>query len=646
MNEFWEALGVLTTGGHLFYLLLGVLLGFVVGILPGLGGIVGFSILLPFLHGMEVGSALALLIGMVAVVPTSDTMTSVLLGIPGSASSQATVLDGFPLARRGEAARALSAAYLSSLLGGLFGAAVLTFFVLSARQASYLLGAPELFMLGIMGTAMVGMLSGRVMLKGIIAGAFGFALGTVGDAPATGEWRMTFGSYYLYDGIHLVLVGLAMFALPEIVDLLARGRAISDRALLGQGWRTGLRDTWMYRWLVLRCAGLGCVVGTLPGLGGAVVDWTAYGHAVQSAKNREEFGQGDIRGVIAPEAANNAKEGGALIPTLLFGVPASGAMAVFLGGLTLIGLEAGPAMVGTEVNYTFLIIWSLALANVAGAVLCIALSPQVARVTRVPYVVIAPFMLMIVTFASFQASRNYADLVVLAGIGLVGILMKRGGWPRPAVLIGFVLSDAMETNLYQAIQIYGWEFARRPGVLLIAGVLAVSFYSVYRYRRALAAGDDSPLAYTRLWRGDLWVALAFCGFFAAMFVNALQKSLLGGMFPAFISFFAALASAAYALRCARAPRGEGYGEVSVGGMLPQFLWFAGLAALSYCIGYVLATTVLFAAILRWRARLAWGRTLALTGMGIGALALLDYYARIDIPWGILQNYVDLPWPLG
>ena len=641
------ALAELTSGSHLLYLLLGVCLGFVVGILPGLGGIVGFSIMLPFLYGMEPASALAMLIGLVAVVPTSDTLTSVLMGIPGSSSSQATVVDGFALAKKGEGARALSAAYFSSLVGGLAGAAVLTAFVLVARPVILLMGSAELFMLGLLGVAMVGILCGDSVLKGIIACGLGLVLGAVGGAPATGEWRMSFDSDYLYDGLKLVIVGLAVFAVPEIAELLARGKSIARRELAGRGWLQGMRDTWLHRWIVARCAGIGCLIGALPGLGGSVVDWIAYGHVIQSSRDKSRFGDGDIRGVIAPESANNAKEGGGLIPTLLFGIPGSGSMAVFLGGLTLVGLEPGPAMAGSDIGFTYVIIWSLALANVVGALLCIALSPQMARLTGVRYAVIAPFILAVICFAAFQANKQFYDLAALLALGCFATLMKRGGWPRPALLIGFVLSDTLETYFYQAMQFYGWEFILRPGAMIIFLCALATMAALFRRRDKLRTPKEEEAKQT-VWRGNFWMTVGLAAFFAFALADSLQHSLLGAVFPAGAAAISLLCCAAYLWRqrrmtVQRAPVGDG---ADLPTMMLSMLWLAGLVLLTGLAGFVPAISLLFVLLLRLKAGASWGKTLLLTGGGVGGLVFVAHYARMDFPWGALQYYVELPWPLG
>ena len=410
------------------YLVIGVVMGLAIGVFPGLGGIAGLSLLLPFMFGMDPMLGLALMIGMIAVIPTSDTFASVLMGIPGSSASQATVLDGFPMAERGQAARALSAAFASSLFGGLLGAAFLTVFILVARPVVLLFKSPELLMVSIFGLSMVGILAGRIALKGVVAAGLGLLIGTVGEGPFNGELRMSSYDFpYLTDGLKLVIVGLGIFAIPEIVALLRQDKAISDRSDLGKGWLIGVQDWWKNKWLSMRCSLIGVMVGVIPGLGGSVVDWIAYGHTVQSSKEKPKFGDGDVRGVIGPESSNNAKEGGGLVPTLLFGIPGSGSMAVFIGALALLGngIDVGPSLLETNLDFTYSIVWLLAVANVVGTLLCIGLSGTIAKLTNIRFTLLAPFIFMIISFAAFQSGQNLMDLVALFAIGLLGILMRR-----------------------------------------------------------------------------------------------------------------------------------------------------------------------------------------------------------------------------
>ena len=270
----------------------GVFLGLALGILPGLGGSAGLAILLPFVFGMEPGHALAMMIGLLSVTTTSDTFPAVLMGIPGTAGSQATVVDGFPMSKKGEAARALGAAFAASLFGGVFGAFILTLSVFAAMPILLAMGFGEQMMLIILALSMVGVLTGSNPWKGMATCGLGLLLGAVGSAPATGTERLTLDTVYLADKIPLIIVGLAMFALPEIVDLLRRQQTISESGSLGKGWAQGLKDVFRHWFIVVRCAGIGTLVGALPGLGGAVVDWIAYSHVVQTSKNKDTFGTG------------------------------------------------------------------------------------------------------------------------------------------------------------------------------------------------------------------------------------------------------------------------------------------------------------------------------------------------------------------
>ena len=640
-------------------MVVGVLLGLVVGVFPGLGGIVGLSLLIPFLYGMDAVSALAMLVGLVAVIPTSDTFTSVLMGIPGSSASQATVLDGFPLAKKGEAARALGAAFSASLFGGLFGAVILTFFVLIAKPVILFFTSAELFMLAVLGISMVGVLSGRNLWKGVASCGLGLVIGALGGAPATGEWRMTLGIDYLADGIPLVVIGLGIFAFPEVIDLLRRSGTIAGGAALGRGWLDGLRDMIRNRWLCLRCAGIGTLIGAIPGLGGSVVDWIAYGHVVQTARDKSQFGTGDIRGVLAPESANNAKEGGGLIPTLLFGIPGSGSMAVFIGGLVLIGLEPGPRLLTAELPTTYTIVWTLALANVVGAGLCLFLSPAIARLTTIRYHLLAPFMLMVISFAAFQASRDLMDFVFLIAIGFLGVGMKRFGWSRPALLIGFVLADQAETYLYQAIQFHEWGFLTRPGVLAIAAIIVVSVLLGARSKPEPRNAENAPAVHAAV----LTPQLLFAGFVGLVFLWALydstRHSMLGAVFPMGVAVVMLVVSG-FVIAGIRRSGGRqttfNHDEEQPG--IESFtppekgVWYylvpvIGLMLLTALTGFFIALNVFFVAFLRLEAKATWQRTILLTLAADAVLMFLSWLMTLDLPWGLLQHLVvDLPWPIG
>ncbi|CAH0343172.1 tripartite tricarboxylate transporter permease [Rhizobium sp. CECT 9324] len=660
---FVQSFATLLTFNHLFYMTVGVVVGLVIGILPALGGIAGMSLLLPFIYGMDPTSAIAMMIGMLAILPTSDTFSSILMGIPGSSASQATVLDGFPLAKKGEAARALSAAFASSLVGGLFGALILTAMVVIARPLILSFGSAELFMLAIFGLSMVGILSGSSLGKGIAACALGLALGSVGSAPASGSERMTFDSLYLMSGIQLAIVGLGIFALPEIVDLLRSNQSISSSGKLGKGWRTGLTDVWRNRWLTLRCSGFGALIGMIPGLGGSVVDWLAYGHAVQTSKDRENYGKGDIRGVIAPESANNACAGGALVPTLLFGIPGSGSMAIFLAAMILIGLQPGPAMAdpNRDLGLTYTIIWTLALANVVGAGLCLLLSPSIAKLTTIKYTLFAPFMIIVISFGAFQASRSFSDMVALLIVGVIGIFLRRFGWPRPAFLIGFVLAGQVETYLYQAVQFDGWGFLMKPMVIAIAVLTLLSVWFGSRSRggdeteKSLEVeGDGENARATNLRPQIIFTSLALAAF-AYVFYATIDLPFLDRIFPIAVAVVGIASTALTLLPQVRIANGGTSNKANFdldaqatdGGPWRFVAWLVGFIVLIGILGFFLALLVFFMAFMRTVAKTSWYQAVTLTVSAALMIIVLTWFLNMQLPGGILQEYfyTVLPWPL-
>ena len=589
--------------------------------------------------------------GTAAISPTIGPLARKLRIGKFVAASQATILDGFPMAKRGEAARALSAAFFSSMLGGLFGALVLTGFIVVARPIILAFSSAELFMLTVLGLGMVGVLSGSSLTKGLLSCALGLLLGTVGAAPATGEWRLAFGVEYLVDGLPLVVVALGLFAIPEIIDLLRRNTAISQVATLGRGWLRGIGDTLREWSVVLRCSGIGCLIGAMPGLGGSVADWMAYGHTVQLAKDKSQFGRGDVRGVLAPESANNAVSGGALVPTLLFGIPGSGSTAIFLGGMVLLGIQPGIMLVETQLDLVYTIIWTLAIANVVGAGLCFVVSPFVARITTLPYAYVAPFMLMVIFFAAYQATSHWGDILALLAIGVLGLYMRRFGWPRPPLIVGFVLAQGAENYLYQAIQFHGWAWVLRPGVLIIAAITAASMWAGARYGRA-QIDEGGASARVRDIRPQLAFAIVMTALFAYAVLDLQRWSFLAKAFPLGVAVAAlpvALFVAAVICRGSRASAvifdTEAETTPGVTALGRYLLWIAALLAASGLAGFVIGLALFFAAFLHLEARAPIARNALLTASAVLFLTAMSHVFVLDFPRGLLQELVEMPWPL-
>jgi len=650
------------------YLSLGVLLGLCVGVFPGLGGIAGLSLVLPFMFGMEPVYGLALMIGMLAVVPTSDTFASVLMGIPGSSASQATVLDGFPMAQKGEAARALSAAFASSLFGGLVGAAFLTLFILVARPIVLAFGLPEMLMITVLGLSMVAVLAGRIALKGIAAAGLGMMIGTIGIADAGGSLRMASYDFpYLTDGLKLVIVGLGIFAIPEIVSLLRQDRSIAKEAKLGAGWTEGIKDWFNNKWLSMRCSVIGVIVGVIPGLGGSVVDWIAYGHTVQTTKDKSMFGKGEIRGVIGPESSNNAKEGGGLVPTLLFGIPGSGSMAIFIGAVALLGsgsIEVGPQMLKSNLDITYSIVWLLALANVLGTLLCIAASGGIARLTTIRFTYLAPFLFMLISFAAFQSGQNFEDLLALFAIGLIGIFLRRFDWSRPAFLIGFVLSNPVEKFTNQAFQVASFRFRKSfeegmdyvfsPIVIILIIITVVSVIVGIRQAKKIMSEGESVAGSKR---APLVFLLCVASYLAVAVIDASlipDYNMTDQIVPLVIGGVALLCCFILFAQMVMRPEGDaifadkeiaGDDASAPHGLWATLSWLASLIIATYFVGFILALIGFMISFFRIRAQSGWGKTLLLTAAGVAFMCLMAGALNRDFPPGLLQGAVDLPWPL-
>ncbi|PAU75577.1 tripartite tricarboxylate transporter permease [Halomonas salipaludis] len=646
-----QAIFQLLTGNHVLYLILGVTLGLTVGLLPGLGGISGMALLLPFVYGLDQGSALAMLVGLTAVTTTSDTFPAVLLGVPGSSGSQATVVDGFPLAKQGHGARALAAAFGASLCGGLIGAALLSMSVLAARPILLAMGFGEQLMLVLLALTFVGMLTGPSMLKGLAACGIGLLIATIGVSSATAQLRLTFGVEYLYEGIPLVIVGLGLFAVPEILDVLRHQKTIAQASPMGSGWLKGLKDVVKNRWLVLRCGLLGSTVGALPGLGGTVVDWIAYGYTKQSTKNKELFGKGDIRGVIGPESANNAKEGGALIPTMFLGIPGSGTMALLLGAFVMIGVTPGRALVTNQLDIVYLVIWSLALANIVGAFFCIGLAKPIAKITTVRYTLIAPFMFVLIFFAAFQTSRHWGDLIALLVLGGLGVFMKRYGWSRAALLIGFVLSPSLEDAVYRTVQIYGFDVLLRPVAMSLLGVAAICLFFVLRARDS-GGEQEVTQASAQKRLPQILFTLLLGGFVVLSLLDAQNLRFLAYVFPISVAVFTGglivLLSVLYISR-REAPRlfCDTEAEYRAAGstarpMLFFFGLFASLPAISAVIGFFLAVPVFLALFLRIMAQLSWLKAMLAAALATALLWFLGDMLVLRYPQGWLQTMMNFP----
>ncbi|MBW1800369.1 MAG: tripartite tricarboxylate transporter permease [Deltaproteobacteria bacterium] len=465
---------------RLLFLAAGVLMGLIIGIIPGLGGLLGLSLLLPFTFGMDPFTALAMMLGLSAVTVTSDTIPAVLFSVPGTVGSAATILDCFPMARKGEADRALGAAFSASVLGGLFGALVLGLSIPVLKPLVLLIGSPELLAICIFGLSLVAVLSGGSPLTGMAAVCVGILVSTTGEDPQTATLRWTFDTSYLWDGLPIVPFALGLFAIPEIADMVIARQTIAAEGAVGSRWAQvrGFRDVLRHYWLVIRCSSIGAILGAIPGMGAAVIDWIAYGHAARSEKGADQtFGKGDVRGVIASESSNNAKEGGALIPTIAFGVPGSASMALLLGAFIIHDIVPGPELLTKRLDVTYTLVWSIAIANVLGAGICFLFANQLAKIALVRIGILGPIILAVVYVGVFQASNSWGDLLALMVFGFLGWVMKRMGWPRPPMILGFVLGGLIERYMFISIMRYDFEWLKFP---IVMALFALTLFGLVR----------------------------------------------------------------------------------------------------------------------------------------------------------------------
>ena len=482
------ATGEIFTISRMAWLFGGVLLGSVIGFVPGIGGRTTLAILLPFIVKMDPASALVLIVGIHAIGNTADTIPAILFGIPGSTSATATVMDGYPMAKKGEAQRALGASFLSSGIGGLIGAFTVLATIPMIRPVVLTFGNPEFFMTAILAIVMIALLTGGAPVKGLIAGCVGLMIGMIGVAPQTGVQRWTFDQLYLSDGIPLIPIALGVFAIPELVDMTLGGggtKIAANAQITGTStkWR-GVKDVFAHWWLLVRSSFIGSWIGILPGIGSGSAIWLAYGHAVQSSKDKDNFGKGDVRGVIAPEAANNASDAGDWCLTLAFGIPGSATMSLVLAAMLLLGLSPGPKMVTERLDLTLIIVWSLVLANLMATGLCFLFTRQLAGITKLPVHHLFPVLIVLIFLAAYQSTTDWGDLVALLGFSAIGISMKRFGWPRPPLIVGIVLQRLAETYFFLTIKLYGFSWLTRP-VVIVLFVLTVwtIVHAVMRHSR-------------------------------------------------------------------------------------------------------------------------------------------------------------------
>jgi TctA family transporter len=473
----------------------GVSIGTFTAVAPqGLGMPLVYAIMLPVVIRWEPVTGIALLIGASSVSAICAAYLPVLFGIPGGSGSQATILDGYPMGKRGEARRALGASFMAGGMGALIGTFTLACAIPVAKPLIYLMGSPELFVVVLWGLSMVAVLAGRRPLKGLIAAALGLLLATIGQQEQSGVMRYVFDQPYLLDGLSVSIIALGLFGIPAALDLALMKLGVEQQPspLTGKLF-DGVKDTLREWWLVVRCSFIGVWVGIVPGIGSQVVDWLAYGHAAQSSKGGgQTFGTGDVRGVIAPESANDAKDGGDLVTTLLLGFPQGVVTALFIVALLAWGYLPGPEMIKKSPEVIYSVVWIQGISGIIGTLVGFGLASQLAKLAQVRYSIMVPIIFIFVLMGAFSVTRDAVDLLMVVGFGILGYLMRRFAYPRPAMILGLVLGSLMERYLYRSMASYGFTWLSRPAVIVLLILAATSFFFAVRGRMKSIAGPTAP----------------------------------------------------------------------------------------------------------------------------------------------------------
>lgn len=485
-----QGLGLLLSWPWILYPIAGTLFAMLFSATPGLNNSSLMALVIPITFSWDPLPVILLFGALVGGATFMGSVTAILFNIPGKASNAVTLLDGYPMTRQGRARTAISCAAMSSALGSTFGVFVLIALLPIARGAALSLGPPEYLMLAIWGLTLIAALSGGSLVRGLIMAGVGLQLAFVGHDPRTAEPRFAFGIEYLQDGLSLVPVLLGLFALAEVLDLMISGRGtLSGRQHadeLGGSVSEGIRETFRHWGLLVRSSVIGVVIGAIPGIGGSVAGFVAYGHASHSAQDRSRFGRGEIRGVIAPEAASDAKDGGALLPTLALGIPGGTGTAMLLGVLSLHGLTPGRQLLTDHLTLVFALIWSLFLSNWLTSLLGLALVGPISRLSTLRTGRLVPAILVLAIVGATLYRGLIADAVCAVLFGVIGLAMKWRKWPRVPLVIALVLGPLFETNLHLTLRLQELgriDFWSRPLVVVMLALIVLNLMLPILVRR-------------------------------------------------------------------------------------------------------------------------------------------------------------------
>lgn len=484
-----DAIVQIGSGGSFLFLIGGILLGLCFGVIPGLGGTTALALLIPVTFGMESVDAMYLAGGVMGATSFGGSITAILLNTPGTAPNAATTFDGYPLAQQGKAGYAIGAAACASSMGGLIGLFTLILFIPLAKEIVLSFGPAEFFLLAILGLTAIAVSVRGKLLRGLIAGCIGLMFAFVGSDAITGDLRYTGGVDYLWDGIPLVPTLTGMFAISQMLELSLKGGSVATKEQAGKvsisGVGQGVLAVFQNWTVLLRGSIIGTIIGAIPGLGGTVASFLAYSSTVQTDKDPSSYGKGNIRGVIAPESANNAKDGGSLIPTVAFGIPGSAETALFLGILVLHGIDPGPSILLYNEREIYGLIVAITAAALGASLLGLLLSRFLVLITRIDVGIVVPVVIGISLTGVYVLDGRMADVLLTVIMGLIGYLMIRFDYPRLTLVIALVLGETAEKSFHQVQlisdgQALGFMLDRPVSVILIVATVMTFFLPIAR----------------------------------------------------------------------------------------------------------------------------------------------------------------------
>jgi len=452
INNLFNGFAVALTLPNIAYMLIGITLGVLIGVLPGLGGANGIAILLPLTFSMNPTSAIIMLSCIYWGALFGGAITSILFNIPGEPWSVATTFDGYPMAQQGKAAQALTAAFTSSFIGAFFAVALITFLAPVLAKFALNFGPAEYFAVQLLTfCSFVGM-SKEPPAKVIVSMMLGFALAAVGMDTVTGQLRMTYGFPVLLKGFDFLIAVIGLFGIGEILLTMEEGLAFKGKSaklnpkVVWETWKT-LPQYWL---TFLRSTAIGCWMGITPG-GATPASFMSYGIAQRMSKDPESFGKGQIEGVLAPETAAHAAGTSALLPMLTLGIPGSPTAAVLLGGLMIWGLQPGPMLFVEHKDFVWGLIASMYLGNIVGLLVVLTTVPYWAAFLRIPFSVIAPVIVVICAIGAYTVHSAMFDVVMMMVFGLVGYLFKKLKYPMAPMVLALVLGDMAEASFRQSM---------------------------------------------------------------------------------------------------------------------------------------------------------------------------------------------------